>query len=204
MVILDKFRISDLLNDPSQIKVLLILESPHLNEYIHEHPIAGKAGQILCKAFVERGYLNGFEHKKSLGCEISRLSYKHLGILNSSALPLDVEFYPCTGASQQIEALGLVKMRLQKSTLRNFEPKNQCEFELVNDFKERFKNFFQSMTLDHLIIVPCGHVARNFIQSIDVGNALVIDDLDHPNSRNWKSSVSNTKLWGSITKEMLP
>lgn len=187
--------------------MLLILESPHTNEYKHKHPVAGKAGILLCREFTERRCLRAFDRSKALGCEIIRHSYPHLGVMNASSVPLDRAFYPdcCSENEQKLVArLDAIKTRLQKSTQKQYTPKTEEEKYLVNAFSNRFDDYFSEKKLDALIIVPCGHIAKNFIQTISVGNAQVISDLDHPSSRNWINSVSTSSLWNKISTEILP
>lgn len=206
-IIFKQFIVPDLVIDASRVKVLLILESPHTNEYKLKHPVAEKAGKSLCKEFTKRGYLSHFDNSKALGCEILKHSYTSLSVMNASSIPMDQGFYPvCSSESEQELAtkLGKIKKRLQKRTHKNYTPNTKEEQYLVNDFRDRFNDYFRKPELDNLIIVPCGHFAKNFIQTINVGSARVIEDLDHPSSRKWSESVLASSLWRHLSKDTLP
>ena len=118
---LDRYKVFNLIEDVSALKVLMILESPYVNEYIHGHPAAGESALELTNFLQSQGYVNDFDAQLPVGCNIKTLRYKSLGILNCSTLPMNGAFYPCTLVSndlKQVNQLIDIKQSLNQSNLQ--------------------------------------------------------------------------------------
>ena len=93
---LTKYNVGDLMVEPRNLKVLMVLESPHINEYTHGHPAAGESALELTQLLKSQGYVHDFDSQLPVGCNIKALNYKPLGILNCSHFPMSATFYPCS------------------------------------------------------------------------------------------------------------
>lgn len=204
---LDKYKIQDLIEEPSKIKVLLILESPYINEYIHNHPAAGSAGKKLTKLFKDNGYLSNFNSELPLGCNIKNQKYIHLGIMNCSILPMDNTFYPCILSDENLKIkddLMSIKKRLEKKVQKKYQTKSEFELSVFNDFSMRLNNIIQNS--ECLIIIPCGNIAKNFVNLFEKENNdfIILDYLPHPTAHNWYKKTHELSIWNKIPKEFLP
>lgn len=115
---LEQYKVFNLIEDVIKLKVLLILESPYINEYLHQHPAAGESALELTQFLMAQGYLKNFDAQLPLGCNIKLLNYQSLGILNCSTLPLNKAFYPCALNSEdlaKVNALAAIKQNLNQS-----------------------------------------------------------------------------------------
>lgn len=79
--------------------VLFVVESPHSNEIIHKHPLAGDAGINLSKAMCGAARLL---HKtfplteyKPFGCSLKDGRCNYYGILNVCNIPFQSQIYSC-------------------------------------------------------------------------------------------------------------
>ena len=194
---LKQYSVTDLVISPNQLNVLLVLESPHTDEFIHSHPVAGSSGKKLSAFFKTSGFLNSFNSTTPLGCQIKSNSYPHLGIINSSSFPMDSKFYPCglTGSDyKRIQYLSSIKSRLEKKTQVNYQPKGLVEKYLIWNFSIRLNQVLNTprISTQPLKIIACGHFAANFLNAANIPNVL---NIPHPSSRgglgNNSSVISN-------------
>ena len=191
---LRKYAVADLIMSPSQLKVLFVLESPHKDEFIHSHPVAGSTGKNLSNLFKSLGYLSQFSPTEPIGCQIKKYNYPHLGIIEASSLPMDTKFYPCFLSSADkklIQSLSKTKKRLEKGPKKNL-PTGIVEQYLVNDFTTRL-NLISTQTTC-VFIISFGHIAANFLNAANVAADL---KLPHPTGKMWPNAagtLSNSKL----------
>lgn len=196
-----KYSVTDLILSPNQLNVLLILESPETNEFIHSHPIAGASGIRLSSFFKGNSFLHNFNEKDPLGCQIKRHNYASLGVMNASSLPLMEKFYPCEGLTngdyRLIQHLNSIKIRLERKTQVNYQPKGIVEKYLVQNFSNRI-NHILNISNQPLEIIAFGHVSANFLKAI---NIQTFSKLRHPSARN---GLGNTSPVVSKIQNLLP
>lgn len=208
------YKLFDLIEDINQLNVLLVLESPHINEYIHRHPAAGNAAAELTKFFTAQGYASCFNDDLPIGCNIKTQQYPFLGIMNCSSLPMNKEFYPCTMATETVllvDKLMAMRTNLGKGIDASYVKSSASECEVFDDFADRLTAVIDakqsaSNTTD-LIIVPCGFVATNFVKRFQVTyqyKLTVLDDLPHPSAADWHKRIKEANIIDCIPKEMLP
>ncbi len=204
---LKRFIVSDLIPPSDELKMLLVLESPHTNEFSHSHPVAGQAGKKLVAQFKSKGFLRDFQEGVPLGCQIKNLSYSELGVINASSLPMDAKFYPnCLSDRDRrlTEKLSRIKKRLEKRTFSAYVPTGCIEKYLVANFTSRLQFILnQCSAKSQLLIVPCGHLATNFLNSVNIANITVLPGLPHPSARNWYTKATDAPTWSSIPKSIL-
>lgn len=207
-MMLSKYKIGDLIIDAASVKVLMILESPHSNEYIHGHPAAGESALELTQFLKSQGYLHSFDNQLPVGCNIKTLHYTALGILNCSHLPMNPTFYPCTLSNDnlvQVNDLVDIKQGLSQSNLQKIAP-NLSEIEVFKDFTKRLTQVLEQAASD-IIIVPCGDTAIGFIdvfKSSYKQPLKVLDGLPHPTEANWHAKINSISLVDYIAQHLLP
>ena len=205
---LDQYRVFNLIEDVTALKVLLILESPHINEYIHQHPAAGESALELAQFLIAQGYLKRFDAQLPIGCNIKALNYKPLGILNCSTLPLNKVFYPCTLSSDdlsQVNNLAAIKQSLNQSNPKKL-PVDLKETGIFKDFVSRFTQVLEQAPAD-VLIIPCGDTAIGFIdtfKTIYQKPLTVLDGLPHPTEPDLSEKIATIGLIDCIAPETLP
>lgn len=216
---INKYKVFNLIEDVEQLKVLLILESPHINEYIHQHPAAGESALELTQFLLSQGYLKGFNEQLPLGCNIKTLNYKPLGILNCSTLPMNKAFYPCALATDdliQVNNLTSIKQYLAQSSLESSSKESHAAIQLLEDeflneavfkdFAGRLTQVLEQASAD-VIIVPCGDTATGFLNAFKAiyhRPLTVLDSLPHPTESEWDEKIKTITLTDYISKQLLP
>lgn len=205
---LDQYKVFNLIIDVTELKVLLILESPHINEYIHQHPAAGESALELTQFLIAQGYLKSFDAQLPIGCNIKTLNYKPLGILNCSTLPLNKAFYPCVLSSDdlsQVNKLASIKQGLSRSNPKK-SPIDLNGTSVFKDFVSRLTEVLEQAPAD-ILIAPCGDTALGFMgafKAIYQKPLMVLDALPHPTEPDWDEKVATIDLTAYITLETLP
>lgn len=205
---LDHYKVFNLIEDVTELKVLLILESPHINEYIHGHPAAGESALELTQFLLAQGYLRDFDNQLPVGCNIKTLHYKPLGILNCSTLPMNQVFYPCSLTADDLSQVTHLTNIKQSSEQRS---QGQVHIELsasevFKDFASRLTRVLKQASSD-LIIVPCGDTATGFMTVFEANYKqplTVLDSLPHPTEFDWHNKISAIKLTDYIAPQLLP
>ena len=205
---LEKYKVFNLIEDVIKLKVLLILESPYINEYLHQHPAAGESALELTQFLMAQGYLKNFDAQLPLGCNIKVLNYQSLGILNCSTLPLNKAFYPCALNSEdlaKVNALAAIKQNLNQRN-PNKLPVDLKESSIFKDFVSRLTEVLEQAPAD-IVIVPCGDTAIGFMdafKTIYQKSLTVLDSLPHPTEPDWAEKIAAIRLTDHIAPQILP
>ena len=205
---LEHYKVFNLIADVTKLKVLLILESPYLNEYIHQHPAAGESALELTQFLIAQGYLKSFDAQLPIGCNMKTLNYKPLGILNCSTLPLNKAFYPCALSSDdlsQVNELEAIKQGLSRSNPKEL-PIDLQKNRIFKDFEFRLTQVLEQAPAD-ILIVPCGDTAIGFMDNFKTiyHKPLTISDgLPHPTEPDWAEKIATIDLTDYIAPETLP
>ncbi|MFZ3144148.1 hypothetical protein [Psychrobacter glacincola] len=205
---LEQYKVFSLIEDVIKLKVLLILESPYINEYLHQHPAAGESALELTQFLMAQGYLKNFDAQLPLGCNIKVLNYQSLGILNCSTLPLNKAFYPCALNSEdlaKVNALAAIKQNLNQSN-PNKLPVDLKENSIFKDFVSRLTEVLEQAPAD-IVIVPCGDTAIGFVdafKTIYQKSLTVLDSLPHPTEPDWAEKIAAIRLTDHIAPQILP
>ena len=206
-MLLTKYKVGDLIIDSSALKVLMILESPHINEYIHGHPAAGESALELTQLLKSQGYVHDFDNQLPVGCNIEALKYKQLGILNCSHFPMNPAFYPCSLTDYeraQLDILTNIKQSLARV--------NNNEVHIALSKSDVFKDFANRLSqvltqAPNVIIVPCGHTAKGFIDAFTTTYPKplnILYGLPHPTEPEWVEKIATIDLTDHIAPEILP
>ena len=205
---LEKYKVFNLIEDVTKLKVLFILESPYINEYLHQHPAAGESALELTQFLMTQGYLKDFDAQLPLGCNIKALNYQPLGILNCSTLPLNKAFYPCALNSEdlaKVNELAAIKQNLNQSN-PNKLPVYLKKNGVFKDFVSRLTEVLEQAPPD-IIIVPCGDTAIGFMdafKTIYQKPLTVLDSLPHPTEPDWAEKIATINLTDYIAPQILP
>lgn len=205
---LEQYKVFNLIEDVKELKVLLILESPHLNEYIHQHPAAGESALELTQFLIAQGYLSDFDPQLPIGCNIKALNYKPLGILNCSTLPLNKAFYPCAlngNDLSQVNNLAAIKQSLNQSNPKKL-PVDLKETGVFKDFVSRLTQVLEQAPAD-VLIIPCGDTAIGFMENFKTiyqKPLTVLDGLPHPTEPDWAEKIATIDLTDYIALKLLP
>ena len=205
---LERYKVFNLITDVTELKVLLILESPHINEYIHGHPAAGESALELTQFLIAQGYVKSFDAQLPIGCNIKALNYKSLGILNCSTLPLNKAFYPCVLSSDdlsQVNNLSAIKQGLSHSNPKK-SPIDLKETGVFKDFVSRLTEVLEQAPAN-IFIVPCGDTAIGFVdafKTIYQKPLLILDGLPHPTEPDWAEKIATIDLTENIALKLLP
>ncbi|WP_254423149.1 hypothetical protein [Psychrobacter sp. DAB_AL32B] len=210
---LEQYKVFNLIEDVTELKVLLILESPYINEYIHQHPAAGESALELTRFLIAQGYLKNFDAQLAIGCNIRALSYKQLGILNCSTLPLNKTFYPCALNSEdllQVNQLAAIKRCLshdnKQDSAIDLLGGNVFKGNIFKDFVSRLTQVLEQAASD-IITVPCGDTAIGFMEAFKAVSQkplMVLDGLPHPTEPEWAEKIANINLTDRIAPKLLP
>ena len=205
---LEQYKVFSLIEDVIKLKVLFILESPYINEYLHQHPAAGESALELTQFLMAQGYLKNFDAQLPLGCNIKVLNYQSLGILNCSTLPLNKAFYPCALNSEdlaKVNALAAIKQNLNQSN-PNKLPVDLKKSSIFKDFVSRLTEVLEQAPAD-IVIVPCGDTAIGFVdafKTIYQKSLTVLDSLPHPTEPDWAEKIAAIRLTDHIAPQILP
>ena len=205
---LEKYKVFNLIEDVTKLKVLFILESPYINEYLHQHPAAGESALELTQFLMAQGYLKNFDAQLPLGCNIKVLNYQSLGILNCSTLPMNKAFYPCALNSEdlaKVNALAAIKQNLNQRN-PNKLPVDLKESSIFKDFVSRLTEVLEQAPAD-IVIVPCGDTAIGFVDAFKIiyqKPLMVLHSLPHPTEPDWAEKIAAIRLTDHIAPQILP
>ncbi|MBE0406552.1 hypothetical protein ACT3TI_02615 [Psychrobacter sp. AOP22-C1-22] len=207
---LSKYNVGDLMVEPSNLKVLMVLESPHINEYIHGHPAAGESALELTQLLKSQGYVHDFDTQLPVGCNIKALHYQPLGILNCSHLPMNPAFYPCDlddEAQAQVNNIVGIKQHLAQDikNAEQYAPTLLAQTDIFKDFARRLTLVLKKSP--DIIIVPCGYTAKGFVDTFTTTYPKplnILYGLPHPTEPEWDEKIATIDLTDYITPEILP
>ena len=184
-MLIDNYRIKDLVVNPSKVRIIFVLESPYLNEVVHCHPLAGSSGLDMIKFFKSNGLLSDWDSKIPIGCQIKEKNYEKIGIINCSRYPLDHSVYSCQlnkNIFTIINHLNAIRIKSNIGIDKNI--KKVIRTILVKNLKRRVKNFHnQNKTM---MFIPCGELARNFLNKCSVDKTSIYREIiPHPSKKQW-------------------
>lgn len=205
---LNQYKVYNLIEDVAALRVLLILESPYINEYIHQHPAAGDSALELTQFLIAQGYLKSFDAQLPIGCNIKKQNYKPLGILNCSTLPLNKVFYPCALSSDdlsQVNELAAIKQSLDQSNQQQLSI-DLLASDVFKDFTGRLTQVLEQAP-NNIIIVPCGDTATGFMEAFKTiyhQSLTVLDSLPHPTEPKWQEEITSITRSNTLIKAVPP
>lgn len=78
--------------DIDRVKIVFVIESPHIHEVCHKHPLAGDSGKKVTKKYLETMIDDSEQSKKPIGCLIVSGQMPWLSLINVSQLPLQKKY----------------------------------------------------------------------------------------------------------------
>lgn len=217
---MEQYKVGDLIIDAKKLNVLLVLESPHINEFIHKHPAAGEAACELTQFFTKQGYLTAFNNDLPIGCNIEQKKYVELGIMNCAHFPMNLAFYPCglgQKAQKKAEELAEFRNELGQKLADEEWLAKLSQTQMFADFARRLNAVIQTPRDNPLIIIPCGFTATNFIElfqskfqdstattGLTNQNYHILAPLPHPTQSDWSTTIQQILITKQVAKELLP
>lgn len=191
------FLVGDLISaEGPLIEVLLVLESPHVDERRLGHPLAGSAGRAA-QAFLARAPATG----QSLGDEVARLQARRdfrVGILNVSRVPLQRRAMQSNSVLShddwdQVEALRRSQAQVADRVKESLRPHANI---LRMGLEQRVArlNIGPATT-----VAAAGKFAQMFWRSLLEPPACCVLEVPHPARGQWKRSRGD----GAVALEVL-
>lgn len=182
-----------IVNNPANLKIIFVLESPYKDEIIHGHSLAGDSGlavtSYLKHKFSQENPASQFQ--QPFGCELTKVgSETYFGVMNSSEYPLDRKCYPCRLPAHMeriVFAFDFIRTN-PKSRRCNDEFNEKVSRCLKNLYKRRLHRILKVNST--VLFVPCGQLAANFLSSCQIEEIYVLPTVRHPSRRAWENVVS--------------
>jgi hypothetical protein len=186
---LDRYKVGDLFVKVERVRVVLLLESPHTEEFRYKYPLAGNSGLFVARVLAEKvASFNLLDSITPLGRQLMCRGIESIGIMNCSNYPMDKRVYAAVDyvANQnKINALELIRHN-PKSATRSDSECQTVENDVVASLRERLSRLPGSA-----LIVPCGSVARNTLQKVSMSDLNIYQKrVPHPARGRW-SVASN-------------
>lgn len=212
---MEKYNVGDLIINAKKLNVLLILESPHINEVIHQHPAAGEAACELTQFFTKQGYLADFDNHLPIGCNIEQKKYVELGIMNCAHFPMNLAFYPCgltDDKRKKAEELASFRDNLGQGLATEEWLAKLSQTEMFADFAKRLNAVINTPRDNPLLIIPCGFTATNFIELFNSKSQedmasqdyKILSPLPHPTQSDWSARINQISITKHVAKHLLP
>lgn len=223
MQILNRYCIDDVSASGANFRhigAILLLESPHCDEVsiCHLHPLAGRSGENVTRIFSHYHVIDKTQ-EDSAGCLVKAGKIPWLAIMNVCQLPMQRGAYRRDARrSYQIrlllKTLEEVKMVLQRGKRNNIYlpmranmPQDRPVVDAIkHDFENRV-NRITGLCCHKPLLVPCGWVARNFLEAVQVINAEKYDGkygnrVPHPGRGRWALGVKNRSTLKSLARAL--
>lgn len=183
---LRNYVVSDIVD--RNIRILLILESPHISEILCKCPLSGKSGSSVSKVLgLTEGAYN-LPIGKLLKDKINNLD-KLIGVMNVCPIPMQAEPY-CYSANVE-KLINMFKtIRETKSQVKKRRKLlvGKLEGIIEENFYERLASYCEAMREVNYII-PCGTMAAYFTTiyfvSQNYRNFKIIENIPNPSYNQW-------------------
>lgn len=153
------------------IKILFILESPHISEISEKVPASGKTGQIMSKVIMNENFT---PFGKLL--EHGDPSTKFFAIMNVLQIPMQLGAYDFEDRQRQelIKINGLKSFNATSYAYNVGEHKAKiiqaCQKDsVINSISEDFSSRFHNLMVDYQpkLVIPCGVIVQAFFEKIN-------------------------------------
>jgi len=177
----EKYLVEDLLGN--NIKILLILESPHIDEILCKYPVAGDTGIEISKSILDN-------IDKPIGKYIKdNLDSSIFGIMNCCQIPMQESPYCYQLMNQEL----LNSFKTIRNTKVNVKKRNDKYIRDIDN--EIYKNLRNRLTYileksDIKLIIPCGRMANYFVNKCSnlTENIKICNNIPHPARNNWSGN----------------
>lgn len=195
-------KVNDIIINPSNLEVVLVVESPFKKEILNSYPLAGRSGKAVTnylKRFVSStSPIYGFS--KPIGYELTHSQYFKLGIINVSLWALDKQCYQNISGNRQkiVTSFNLIRNTPQtnfKNRQKTFD--NRIEKFLFNGFENRVLSIYSLN--NNVVFVPCGYLANKFLGNCNLPHSNVISMIPHPSFNNWRN-LSSTQFFTQLNR----
>jgi hypothetical protein len=177
-------KVPDLINSPFRVKLLLVLESPDTAEVISGYPLSGLTGKFV-KTYIRNHAKTGSPltlFQDAFGPELAASGYRKIGIMNCSLWPLQSGGYTKNLTSTQIKLLKHFE-EIRSGDGGQSRRARQIEARLISLFRRRMKVVLCRNPC--VVVVPCGKLARRFVDRCGLPVRTVGEDVPHPSFNHW-------------------
>ena len=187
----------------NELRVVLLVESPHTDEIRNRHPLAGRSGQDVTKVLME--WLPGLilQDNQSIGDLVNREHYdvRWLGIMNAGQLPFQSPAYNTNGDARQNRPPwkeykdSMNHIRKKKKRCEDHHNPLRCKINqlycaIIEDLRRRLEPI-KSERPD-VLLVCCGKVAQKLYKNTDI--RLCDTYAPHPSRNQWIHYLTLKKL----------
>lgn len=195
-----EFSINDLVFKPEKMQFLFVFESPYLNELYYKIPLAGKSGKSVTNFLIKYIKNISIPQDYPFGSYLSNYNDERFGIMNCSNQPLDKKIYMSLNVNIDEQKLSLDRIRKNPSTKcqnRDLQIDRELHLQLQSSFEKRLNNYVNKN--DKLIIIACGKLAENFINTAMEDNSSIVKEenvikVPHPSFNLWDRIVYQNQL----------
>lgn len=198
---LKRFRVEDRGTKREAVKVVLLLESPHIEEVKppdirDRYPLAGKSGKDVTK--VLRNWLPrvSFQGDESIGSLVHRefCEFNWLGIMNVSQVPFQRKAYESVGG----EIVEHDHWDVYAKYMKHFKKTARCEDRLgeqqlyraiVEDLRARLEPIEPE-----ILLVCCGEIAQKFFVATGKDKEMCHFFVPHPARSHWFHYIALDRL----------
>lgn len=180
-----KYYIPDLTLEMDKLRVIFVLESPYSDEVIHRHPVAGNSGLSMSSFLHFFCKCKDINPEIPLGCQIFNNSITNIGVINCSRFPLDKNVYGCQDISNSFPIDSFDVIRKQpKPKKRSNADTDRIHKHLLKGFISRAQKIASLNT--SVLFVPCGKLAKNFLEECHLAAKRVyLKNVPHPSRNQW-------------------
>ena len=209
--VLRRFVVDDLTQHlrPQSGQVILLFESPHSTEVIARHPLAGKSGLIVFKAFCPcvAGETNHHTMGEVLRCRLfdEFPCFRHLGVMNVSRLPLQEKPYPSSVRrklpSSLLRAFGAIRSRPKVCANKRRTENRPFARLIYRDLQTRITEIRHRLGAANVNFVACGELAKAYLR-VHL-RVPFCHELSHPVAGDWNSPdvVDMVRWYRSLAPE---
>lgn len=190
----ETYKVNHLLNEKN--KIIFVLESPHVDELIHQAPVSGLSGKAMSKVIF------GENEKTPIGIKLKKETESVIGIMNICSIPMQRTAYSDENVIQMYGDINIKeyetffdvieKLRTNTKTTYKEQVKNEMQEIILDDFKKELNK----MESKELVIIPCGKTAEAFFEAANIksDNWAIKVGTPHPSFGNWSKSKYSDKI----------
>jgi hypothetical protein len=176
---------------PKDIKVLFILESPHVQELKYGMPVSGGSGKTMTRAIF--GEMYDLPLGRLLKEEASNERVGQIGLLNICPYPMQASAYgdDLSTFISDVEALEEIRSGFTKKSF-----KHSGAVSIQAWMEEKFAQKMATLYNQKLTIVPCGKFAEHYVGRLKEKspNWTFINGVPHPSYNSWAREVYIDKI----------
>jgi len=186
---------------PNKTKILFVLESPHTDELTYKLPASGQTGLAMSKKLFDNKKYQKIPLGRLIGDQTNDNTIKNYGIINVCNFPMQFNAY----CLKELENICNSNNILKLAVVNIIREKCYTENKLIDYFELKLKlkeiigeNLNSRLTgydNNEVLIIPCGKVARWFIDKFYINSSknVIKFDVPHPSRGLWDNKIKDIK-----------